>query len=100
MESPAVSTTDVTCAAGRTGAMTTFEAEKAETSIAPATEEEDGDLCMADPLLTSDPQAAEAEGARVEDDVHWCLYVGSLWEAEVVADRHDVDEFKEASRTI
>jgi hypothetical protein len=36
----------------------------------------------------------------VEDDAHQCLYVGTPWEAEVVADRHDVDEFKEASCTI
>jgi hypothetical protein len=41
---------------------------------------------------------AEAGGA--EDDAHWCLYVGTPWEAEVVTDRHDVEEFKEASRTI
>jgi hypothetical protein len=36
----------------------------------------------------------------VEDDLHRCLYVGTPWEAEVVADRRDVEEFKEASRTI
>jgi hypothetical protein len=99
-ELPAVSTADVTSAAGGIGATAASEADKAGTSIAPATEEEGGDLYMADPLPTSDPQAAEAGGAHVEDDAHWCLYVSTPWEAEVVADRRDVDEFKEASRTI
>jgi hypothetical protein len=96
----AVSTTDVTSAIGGTGATAVSEADKAGTSIAPATEEEGGNLCMADPLPTSDPQAAEAGGARVEDDAHQCLYVDTSWEAEVVADHRDVDEFKEMSHTI
>jgi hypothetical protein len=30
--------------------------------------------------------------------MHRCLYVGTPWEAEVIADRRDVEEFKEASR--
>jgi hypothetical protein len=55
---------------------------------------------MADPRPTTDPQAVEAEGARAEDDAHWCLYVGTLWEAEVGADHRNVDEFKGASRMI
>jgi hypothetical protein len=36
----------------------------------------------------------------MEDVAHRCLYVGTPWEEEVVTDRRDVDEFKEASRTI
>jgi hypothetical protein len=32
--------------------------------------------------------------------MHQCLYIGTPWEAEVIADRHDVEEFKEASDTI
>jgi hypothetical protein len=36
----------------------------------------------------------------VEDVAHRCLYIGTPWEEEVVSDRRDVDEFKEASRTI
>jgi hypothetical protein len=40
------------------------------------------------------------DGTRSEDNQHWCLYVGTPWEAEVVADRRDVEEFKEVSRTI
>jgi hypothetical protein len=46
------------------------------------------------------PQAAMEEGTRSEDDQHQCLYVGTPWEAEVVADRRNVEEFKEALRTI
>jgi hypothetical protein len=46
------------------------------------------------------PQTAEAGGARVEDDAHQCLHVGTPWEEEVIADRRDVNDFKEASRTI
>jgi hypothetical protein len=56
-----------------------------------------GDLCVAGQPPTSDPQAAEAGGARVEDNLHRCLYVGTPWEAEVVTDYHDIEEFKEAS---
>jgi hypothetical protein len=95
-ESPAVSTPDVTSTADGAGATATFEADYAGTSTAPTTEDEGGDLCMAGQLPTPDPQAAEAGGARVEDDLHRCLYVGTPWEPEVVADRRDVDDFKEA----
>jgi hypothetical protein len=52
---------------------------------------------MVDPRPMPNPQTAEAGGARVEDDVHRCLYVGTPWEEEVTADRRDVDSFKEAS---
>jgi hypothetical protein len=40
------------------------------------------------------------EGIRSEDDQHRCLYVGTPWEAEVVTNRCDLDEFKEALQTI
>jgi hypothetical protein len=36
----------------------------------------------------------------VEDDTHQCLYVGTPWEEEVIADRRDINDFKEASRMI
>jgi hypothetical protein len=99
-ESPAVSTADVTSATDGTGGTAASEADKAGTSTAPSTEEEGGDLCMGDALPTSDPQEAEAGGARVEEYTHRCLCVGTPWEAEVVADCRDVEEFKEASRMI
>jgi hypothetical protein len=34
------------------------------------------------------------------DDEDRCLYAGTLWEAEVVTDRRDLETFKEAARTI
>jgi hypothetical protein len=37
------------------------------------------------------------EGTRSVDDQDRCLYVGTPWEAEVVTDRRDLDEFKEAA---
>jgi hypothetical protein len=49
---------------------------------------------MTDPQPMLDPQTAEAGGAHAEDDAHRCLYVGTPWEEEVVADRRGVDEFK------
>jgi hypothetical protein len=49
--------------AGGTGVTAASEADKGRTSTASDTEEEGGDLFMADPWLTSDPQMAEA-GAR------------------------------------
>jgi hypothetical protein len=52
------------------------------------------------PLPAPGPQVAVEERAWLEDDQHRCLYVGTPWEAEVVAVRHDVEELKEASRTI
>jgi hypothetical protein len=99
-QSLVVSTADVTSAAVGTGAMAASAAKKAGTSTTPPTEGEQGDLYMADPRPTPDPQTSKAGGARVEDDMHWCLYVGTRWEEEVVANRRDIDEFKEASRTI
>jgi hypothetical protein len=39
-------------------------------------------------------------GSTVEDDNDQCLYVGTPWEDDVIADLCDVDDFKEASCTI
>jgi hypothetical protein len=100
VESPVISTADVTSTAGRAGTMVTFEANKVGTSAPPTAEGEGGDLCTFGPPSAPDPQAAREEGARSEDDQHRCLYVGTPWEAEVVADRRDMEEFKEASHMI
>jgi hypothetical protein len=94
VESPATLVADVTSAVVRAGMTAASEVDRAKTSAPPTTGGEGGDLC------TSGPQAAMEEGMKLEDDQHQCLYVGTLWEAEVVADRHDLDEFKEASRAI
>jgi hypothetical protein len=100
VESLAASVADVTSAAGGAGTTAASEVDKAETSAPPTAEGEGGDLYTSDPLPASSPQAVGEEGARSEDDQHRCLYVGTPWEAEVVADRLDVEEFKEVSRTI
>jgi hypothetical protein len=34
------------------------------------------------------------EGTQSEDDQHQSLYVGTPWEAEVVASRRGMEEFK------
>jgi hypothetical protein len=99
-QSPAVSTADVTSSAVGAGATTTSAAVKAGTSTALSARGEQDDLCMADPQLTPDPQTTEARGARTKDDIDRCLYIGTPWDDDVTADRRDVDDFKEASRTI
>jgi hypothetical protein len=74
----------VTITAGGAGATAASEADKARTTSAPATKVEGGDICIVGQQPTPDPQAGEAGGACVE----------------VVADHHDVEVIKEASRTI
>jgi hypothetical protein len=100
VESPAASAVDVTSAAVGAGTTALSEVDKAGTSAPPATEGEGGDLCTTGLQLALGQQAAMEEGTRSKDDQHQCLYVGTPWEAEVVADRHDAEEFKEESRTI
>jgi hypothetical protein len=68
--------------------------------VPPPASGEGADLYTSVPQPASGPQEAVEEGARSEDDQDWCLYVGTPWEAEVIADRRDLDEFKEASRAI
>jgi hypothetical protein len=62
VESPTVSTADVTSTAGGAGATAASKADKAGTSTAPTTEDEGGDLYTAGALPTPDPQAVEAGG--------------------------------------
>jgi hypothetical protein len=96
VESPAASAADMTSAAVGAGTTVASEADKARTSGPPTAEGEGGDLCTSCPQPASGPQAAVEEGTRSEDDQHRCLCVGTPWEAEFVADRRDLDEFKEA----
>jgi hypothetical protein len=96
-QSPAVSTANVTSSVIGAGVMAASAEEKAGANTAPPAEGEKDDLCMTDPRPTLDPQTVEVGGARVEDDAHWFLYVGTPWEEEVTADHRDVENFKEAS---
>jgi hypothetical protein len=100
VESPAISTADVMGTAGGAATTVMSKADKAGTSAPPVANGEGSDLCTTGPLPAPNPQVAGEGGARAEDDLHQCLYVGTSWEAEVVADCRDVEEFKEASHTI
>jgi hypothetical protein len=100
VESPAASAADVTSAAVGAGTAAASEAEKAGTSAPPPTEGEGIDLYTSGPQPAPGSQAAVEEGAQSEDNQDRCLYVGTPWEEEVVADRRDLDEFKEASHAI
>jgi hypothetical protein len=100
VESSAISAADVMSTAGGAGATAAFDADKTGTSAPPAAEGEGGDHCATGPQPTLGPQPAMEEGTRSEGDQYRCLYVSTPWEAEVVTDRRDVEEFKEASRTI
>jgi hypothetical protein len=74
VESSAVSTADVTSAVSGTGATTASAAEKTGRRVATST--------------------------WLAHGKDRCLYVGTPWEVEVVANCRDVEEFKEASLTI
>jgi hypothetical protein len=76
------------------------EAERGETSIAPPVGGQKDDLFVTDPQPALDQQDVEASGANVEDDNNWCLYVRTPWENDVIVDCRDIEDFKEASRTI
>jgi hypothetical protein len=54
------------------------------------------------PLARSQRRACSSHGGgyKVGGRPTSVLYVGTPWEAKVVADRRDLDEFNEASRTI
>jgi hypothetical protein len=99
-QSPAVSTTDVMSSTVGVGATAASTAEKAGTSNARTVGGGQDDLCMADAQPTLDPLDGEAGGANIRGDDRQCLYVGTLWENDVITDRRDIDEFKEASRMI
>jgi hypothetical protein len=46
------------------------------------------------------PQGIIDEGMEAVNDEDLCLYAGTPWEAEDVADREDLERFREAARTI
>jgi hypothetical protein len=77
VESLAISVADMTSAADGAGVTAASGADKDGYSVPPAVEGEGADLCTYGPLPVSGPQAAAVEGARSEDDQHWCLYVGT-----------------------
>jgi hypothetical protein len=100
VESPAASAADMTSATVGAGTTSAFEAYKTGTSAPPTAGDEGGDLCTTGPQPALGPLAVVEKGTWSEDDQHRCLYTGTPWEAEVIADHRDLDEFKEASRAI
>jgi hypothetical protein len=80
--------------------MATSEADKARTSAPPATGREGGDRGTSDLQEVPPPRGIIDEGMEAVNDEDQCLYAGSLWEAEVVTDRRDLEKFKEAAHTI
>jgi hypothetical protein len=100
VESPTALVADMTSATVGAGTTAASEADKAGTSAPPTAKGEGGDLCTTGPQLMPGPQVAVEAGTLSVDDQHRCLYVGTPWEAEVVTDRREVEEFKEASHTI
>jgi hypothetical protein len=100
VESPAASTANVTSTAVGAGTTASFEADMAGSSAPPTTGGEGGDLGTYGLQAAAGPQGDMEEGTRSVDDQDRCLYAGTPWEVEVITDRRDLDEFKEAARTI
>jgi hypothetical protein len=100
VESPAPSTTDVMSAAVGAGATTVSEAERVGTSMPPTAGAEGGELGASGPQAAPGPQGIIEEGMKSVDNEDRCRYVGTLWEAEVVTNRRDLETFKEAAHTI
>jgi hypothetical protein len=95
VESPAASVVDITSTVARAGTMAAPEADKAGTSAPPTTRGEGGDRGTFDPQPTPGPKGIIDEGMESVNDEDQCLYAGTLWEAEVVTDRHDLEMFKD-----
>jgi hypothetical protein len=99
-ESPAASAADVMSAATGTGTTAASEAEKAGTSVPPATEGEGSDRGTSEPWEVPPPRGIIDEGMEEVNDEDRCLYAGTPWEAEVVIDREDLEKFRAAAQTI
>jgi hypothetical protein len=100
VESPAALAPDVTSAAVGAGTTAASEADRVGTSAPPFAGGEGSDLGTSGPQAVPGPQSVMDEGTRSVDDQDRCLYVSTPWEAEVVTDRRDLDEFKEEACTI
>jgi hypothetical protein len=100
VESPAASATDVVSTAAGVGMTAAPEADGAETSAPPTTEGEGGDRGTSGPQEEPPSRGFFDEGMEVVSDEDRCLYAGTLWEAEVITNRHDLEKFKEVAHTI
>jgi hypothetical protein len=82
------------------GTTAAAEADKASTCAVPTTRGGGDNLGTSDPRSSPGPLGIIDEGMESVDNEDRCLYAGTLWEAEVVTDRRDLETFKEAVRTI
>jgi hypothetical protein len=80
--------------------MAASEAEKAGTSAPPATEVEGCDRGTSEPQEVPPPRGIIDKGMGAVNDEDRCLYAGTLWEAEVVTNREDLEKFRAAAQTI
>jgi hypothetical protein len=100
VESLTASAADMMSAAAGARATTTSEADKAGTSAPPAARGEGGNRGTSEPQEEPPSGGIFAEGMEAVDDEDRCLYAGTPWEAKAVADRRDLEKFKEVVHTI
>jgi hypothetical protein len=99
-QSPTASVAEVSSQALGTGVTVASEVEKGGAGTTPPVGGQQDDLCVIDPPSTLSQQAVEVGDTSVEGDDDRCLYAGTPWENDVIVDCRDVDDFREASRTI
>jgi hypothetical protein len=99
-QSPAASTADVSFQPLGGGVTAASEAEKGGASGSQPVKGRQEYLCMSDLPPTLHQQTTETGGPDLEGDNDRRLYVRTPWENDVIADHHDINDFKEASRTI
>jgi hypothetical protein len=75
------------------------ETDNAGTSAPPATEGEGGGHGTSGSQEELASGGIFDEGMEVNDEDR-CLCTGTLWEVEVVTNRHDLEKFEEAAHTI
>jgi hypothetical protein len=97
---PVTSAAGISSQALETAGVAASEAKKISTGGAQQVEGLQSDLCMAGLPPVQEQQAGGASRPRDEEEDDRCLYVGTPWEDDVIADRRDIDEFKAVHQTI
>jgi hypothetical protein len=99
-QSPAASAADVSSQTLGAGATAASEAEKGGASDAQPVGGHRDNICMSAPWPTLEQQIAKSGRPGLDNDNDRCLYVGTPWENDVIADHRDIDNFKKVPRTI
>jgi hypothetical protein len=76
------------------------ETDNAGTSAPPTTEGEGGGHGTSGSQEELASGGIFAEGMEAVNDEDRCLCTGTLWEVEVVTNRHDLEKFEEAAHTM